>query len=101
VDPFARKDWYDIKAPSMFTNRQVGKTLVTRTTGIKIASEGLKGRVIEACLADLNQARARTHIRGIFALRPRTLGRLRRCTPVDGLLTSSRACSAGRGPGVP
>lgn len=41
----------------MFTNRQVGKTLVTRTTGTKIASEGLKGRVIEASLADLNQAR--------------------------------------------
>lgn len=57
MDPFARKDWYDVKAPSMFTNRNVGKTLVTRTTGIKIASEGLKGRIIEACLADLNQAR--------------------------------------------
>ncbi len=41
----------------MFTNRNVGKTLVTRTTGTKIASEGLKGRVIEASLADLNQAR--------------------------------------------
>lgn len=44
----------------MFTNRQVGKTLVTRTTGTKIASEGLKGRVIEASLADLNQARGWT-----------------------------------------
>lgn len=21
-DPFARKDWYDIKAPTIFTNRQ-------------------------------------------------------------------------------
>ena len=41
----------------MFSNRNVGKTLVTRTTGIKIASEGLKGRVIEACLADLNAVR--------------------------------------------
>jgi hypothetical protein len=59
-DPFSRKDWYDVKAPIMFTNRQVGKTLVTRTTGTKIASEGLKGRVIEASLADLNQARGWT-----------------------------------------
>lgn len=33
VDPFTRKEWYDIKAPSMFTNRQVGKTLVNRTQG--------------------------------------------------------------------
>ena len=36
VDPFTRKDWYDVKAPSMFTNRSVGKTLVTRTQGTKV-----------------------------------------------------------------
>jgi small subunit ribosomal protein S3Ae len=54
ADPFAKKDWYEIKAPSMFSSRNVGKTLVTRTAGIKIASDGLKGRVIEASLADLN-----------------------------------------------
>lgn len=35
-DPFARKDWYDIKAPTSFNVRQVGKTLVTRTTGTKV-----------------------------------------------------------------
>ena len=34
-DPFARKDWYDVKAPTSFQTRSVGKTLVTRTTGIK------------------------------------------------------------------
>ncbi|KAG8212641.1 hypothetical protein J437_LFUL018772 [Ladona fulva] len=53
VDPFTRKDWYDVKAPSMFASRQIGKTLVNRTTGTKIASEGLKGRVFEVSLADL------------------------------------------------
>ena len=30
VDPFTKKDWYDIKAPSVFQVRNVGKTLVTR-----------------------------------------------------------------------
>ena len=30
VDPFSKKDWYDIKAPSVFQVRNVGKTLVTR-----------------------------------------------------------------------
>merc|ERR1712113_733615 len=54
VDPFLKKDWYEIKAPGMFTNRNVGKTLVTRTQGTKIASEELKGRILEANLADLN-----------------------------------------------
>lgn len=53
VDPFTRKDWYDVKSPAMFSVRNVGKTLVNRTQGTKIASEGLKGRVFEISLADL------------------------------------------------
>lgn len=53
VDPFTKKDWYDVKAPSMFKTRQIGKTLVTRTIGTKIASDGLKHRVFEVALADL------------------------------------------------
>jgi small subunit ribosomal protein S3Ae len=53
-DPFLRKEWYDVKAPAPFTNRTVGKTCVTRTTGTKIASDALKGRVVESSLADLN-----------------------------------------------
>merc|ERR1711909_44419 len=53
IDPFTKKDWYDVKAPSMFVVRQIGKTLVTRTQGTKIASDGLKGRVFEVSLADL------------------------------------------------
>merc|ERR1711996_203275 len=46
-------DWYDIKAPSIFKVRDVGKTLVNRTQGTRIASDGLKGRVYEVSLADL------------------------------------------------
>jgi small subunit ribosomal protein S3Ae len=53
-DPFLRKEWYDVKAPAPFSVRNVGKTCVTRTTGTKIASDALKGRVVETSLADLN-----------------------------------------------
>ena len=53
VDPFSKKDWYDVKAPAMFNIRNIGKTLVTRTQGTKIASGGLKGHVFEVSLADL------------------------------------------------
>ena len=54
VDPFTRKEWYVVKAPSMFEKRNVGHTLVNRTQGTRIASEGLKGRVFEVSLGDLN-----------------------------------------------
>ncbi|KAH6568527.1 hypothetical protein BASA62_005417 [Batrachochytrium salamandrivorans] len=54
VDPFARKDWYDIKAPTTFDVRNVGKTLVNRTQGLKNAKDYLKNRVLEVSLADLS-----------------------------------------------
>jgi small subunit ribosomal protein S3Ae len=46
VDPFSRKEWYDIKAPSMFPARNVGKTLVNRSQGapkgLPRGSQGMK-----------------------------------------------------------
>ncbi|PWN53354.1 hypothetical protein IE53DRAFT_404660 [Violaceomyces palustris] len=55
VDPFTRKDWYDIKAPIFFENRNVGKTLVNRSQGLKNANDALEGRILEQSLADLNK----------------------------------------------
>ncbi|RKP21728.1 hypothetical protein ROZALSC1DRAFT_26870 [Rozella allomycis CSF55] len=55
VDPFTRKDWYDIKAPSFFSQRTVGKTVVNRTQGLKNADDSLKGRVLELSLGDLHK----------------------------------------------
>lgn len=55
VDPFLKKEWYEIKAPSMFAVRTCARTLITRTQGTKIASEGLKGRVVQLSLGDLNK----------------------------------------------
>jgi len=55
VDPFSRKDWFDIKAPSIFEVKNVGKTLANRSQGLKNSADSLKGRVIEMSLADLNK----------------------------------------------
>ncbi|CAG8977390.1 hypothetical protein HYALB_00007020 [Hymenoscyphus albidus] len=55
VDPFTRKDWFQVKAPSSFAVRDVGKTLVNRTTGLKNANDALKGRIFEVSLADLQK----------------------------------------------
>jgi len=61
VDPFTRKEWYDIKAPTTFTVTQVGKTTVNKTAGTKIASDALKGRVLEVNLADLQKEEEQSH----------------------------------------
>jgi len=53
-DPFLRKEWYDVKAPAPFTKRYIGKTCVTRTTGTRIATDYLKGRVVETSYAELS-----------------------------------------------
>lgn len=58
LDPFLRKNWYHIKAPTYFqgkNNRKVGLTPVTKTTGQRIETEGLKGRICEFNLADLKE----------------------------------------------
>jgi small subunit ribosomal protein S3Ae len=53
IDPFSRKEWYDVRAPGMFRVRNIGKTLVNRSVANKLASDSLKGRVFECSLADL------------------------------------------------
>lgn len=53
VDPMSRKDWYDVKAPAIFTKRICGMTCVNRTVGQKLSSVSLKGRTFELSLADL------------------------------------------------
>ena len=53
-DIFTKKEWYDVKAPAYFKVRDVGKAVVSKTQGQKLAADGLKGRVYDVCLADLN-----------------------------------------------
>jgi len=55
VDPFLKKEWYKLIAPSIFSQKECGVTIVTKTQGTKIASDALKGRIIELSLADLNK----------------------------------------------
>jgi small subunit ribosomal protein S3Ae len=54
ADPFQKKEWYKLVAPSIFAVKDCGKTLITKTQGTKIASDFLKGRIFEFSLADLN-----------------------------------------------
>src|SRR3989338_9368953 len=61
IDPFSKKEWYLIKAPNFFTKSYVGRTPVSRTQGTKIAADGLRGRIIEINLADLQGDEDQAH----------------------------------------
>ncbi|KAM0675641.1 40S ribosomal protein S3a [Gurleya vavrai] len=54
VDTFAKKEWFNLKTPSSFTNISYGKTLVTRSSAKQNLSKLLYGRCFEANQADLN-----------------------------------------------
>lgn len=95
MDPFLRKEWYDIKAPSMFKDRQVGKTLVSRTQGTKIASEALKGRVYEVSLGDLERTEENAYRK--IRLRCEEVQGRSCLTNFDGMdLTRDKLCSLVR-----
>lgn len=38
IDPYSKKEWYTVKAPSMFTNTNCGNTLVSRSQGLSKSS---------------------------------------------------------------
>jgi len=61
VDAFAKKEWYDVRAPYQFSQRNVAKTPVNKTVGTKIAADALKGRVFEVSLADLQKDEDQAH----------------------------------------
>jgi len=57
IDPFSKKEWYDIKTPAVFDVRNAGKTVVTKTIGQRQAKDGLLGRVFDISMADLKTGR--------------------------------------------
>jgi len=53
TDPFAKKEWYHVKAPAPFPKTALGRTVVTKTMGQKLSRDSLLGRVFESSLGDL------------------------------------------------
>jgi len=53
--PFVNKEWYSVRAPSIFEVRVPTLTPCNKQQGLKIPSESLKGRIFEITHADLNQ----------------------------------------------
>lgn len=54
-DAFLKKEWYMVRAPNTFDQRDVGYVLANKTSGNRTARENLLGRVVEASLGDLKK----------------------------------------------
>jgi small subunit ribosomal protein S3Ae len=56
-DPFLKKEWYDVRTPAMtsFQVKSIGRTIATKTMGIKIARDTLMNRIFEVSLGDLKK----------------------------------------------
>jgi small subunit ribosomal protein S3Ae len=61
TDPFLKKDWYDVVAPGFVKTRSFCKTIATKSAGIKLASENLRGRVFETNIADITDSGEQGH----------------------------------------
>jgi len=61
TDPFAKKEWYHIRAPAPFSfthpTSKTGpaRTVVTKTQGQRLSRDSLLGRVFEVSLGDLKE----------------------------------------------
>ena len=61
ADAFEKKVWYNIHAPQPFKVKDVGFTPVNKTQGTFNSLDQLRGRVVEANLADLNNDEGQGH----------------------------------------
>ncbi|XP_075239944.1 small ribosomal subunit protein eS1-like [Convolutriloba macropyga] len=61
VDPFLKKEWYDVVAPGFVKTRSFCKTIASKSQGLKLASENLKGRVFETNIADITDSGEQGH----------------------------------------
>ncbi|CAL5978198.1 Ribosomal_protein S3a [Hexamita inflata] len=57
-DPYLRKEWYNVRAPTMFKHNDICQTPVLKTAGLRVSSECIKGRVYTANLGDLAENEA-------------------------------------------
>lgn len=49
-DPFLKKEWYDLKAPTLFNTRNFGKTLVTKSAGTSESTSEACGHRLKFCV---------------------------------------------------
>lgn len=54
-DPFKKKEWFEIRTPSVFTVRKAGYTIASKTQGNSLSRDRIMGRVFTLSLGDLKE----------------------------------------------
>uniref|UniRef100_A0A0A9WJB8 Small ribosomal subunit protein eS1 n=1 Tax=Lygus hesperus TaxID=30085 RepID=A0A0A9WJB8_LYGHE len=57
ADPFLKKEWYSVKAPTYFSIKKAGYTLASKTQGLKTSHGSLLGRIFKLNIADLSSSK--------------------------------------------
>ena len=96
VDPFTKKDWYNVRVPSLFEKRVVGTTPVNRSVGKKLSSDALKGRVFEISLADLKSSSEEQEFRKMRLVVEEVQGQNALCNFHGMTFTRDKLCSLVR-----
>jgi len=55
LHPFVKKEWYNVRAPSLFEVRVPTLTPCNKAAGQLIPADSLRGRIFSITHADLNQ----------------------------------------------
>jgi len=63
VDPFTKKDWFEIRTPSVFSVRKAGYTIATKSQGNKLSKDSLINRVFKLSQGDLKDKSEEDHFR--------------------------------------
>merc|ERR1740128_24968 len=68
IDTFEKKTWFNLTAPSIFTNRSIGRTVANQSHSKFKSEDSLRGRRVEINLGDLEKTEVNSDDR-VFAFR--------------------------------
>ena len=93
IDPWLKKEWYQIRAPNVFEKRDVGFTLCNKTQGLINSRDLLMGRKFTVSLGDLKSNSEEDAFR-LFKLKVEEVQGNQLLTQFDGMdMTRDHLCS--------
>lgn len=92
--PFLKKEWYNVRAPSLFEVRVPTLTPCNKAAGQSIPADSLRGRIFQITHADLNQQNKHEHAWRIVKLQVEEVKGFECFTNFHGLtITRDKLCT--------